>query len=283
MILMSPPIRLGKTTEEREEFLRAAETLGVTTVTVHSRNDWSDDDVESAREFLHQHGLRPGEFSGFYKGRGAGGGLGSYDVEDHKGAVAHYSQQMRHARILGSHCVGFSTYVGRGSALMWTAETWDRTVDAAKELADVAEEVGVDIAAHPHIMSPLNSVDRYVEMLQRVDSPRLKVLLDLVNLTTPLLIYNTTALVDEAFDAIGESVVALHAKDVVMSGGGKIVAHIDEAVPGTGTMDYAAILRRLDRLDHDVTVHVEHFPFAETVQGQQYIRSVARKSRISLN
>ena len=283
MILMSPPLRLGKTTEERDELLRSAETLGATTVTVHSRNDWSDEDVDNARVFLQRNGLRPGEFSGFYKGQGTGGGLGSYAIGDHKAAVAHYTQQMRHARILGSHCVGFSTYVGRGSALMWAEKTWDRTVDAVRELADVAEEVGIDIAAHPHIMSPLFSVDRYVEMLEKVDSPRLKVLLDLVNLTTPFLIYDTTTLVNEAFNVLGHSVVALHAKDVVMSGGGKIIAHIDEAVPGTGTMDYVTILGRLDQLDHDVTVHVEHFPFAETVQGQQYIRSVARKSGITLN
>ena len=39
-------------------------------------------------------------------------------------------------------------------------------------------------------------------------------------------------------------------------------------VPGTGGIDYATILRRLDQLDHDVTVHVEHFPEAETIAGQ---------------
>ena len=48
-------------------------------------------------------------------------------------------------------------------------------------------------------------------------------------------------------------------------------------------MDYETILRRLDGLDQDVTLYAEHYPFAETVQGQEYIRSVARKVGVELN
>ena len=55
------------------------------------------------------------------------------------------------------------------------------------------------------------------------------------------------------------------------------------AVPGEGTMDYHTMLRRLDALGHDVTVHAEHFPYPQTVQGQQYLRSVAREVGVELN
>ncbi len=283
MILMSPPLRPGKTEEERAEFLRKVKTMNVKTVSFAAPADWTDREVEETRRFLDEHGIRSGEFSGFYKGVTRGGGLGAYDKEDHRGAIAHYARQMRHAKILGSHCVGFSTYVGRGSEQMWSAETWARTVGAIEELAKAAEKAGVVVAGHPHVMSPLNSVERYRELLDAVDSPNLKILMDPVNLTWPQLVYETTDLVNKIFDELGDSIVALHAKDVILTGRGKDIAHVDEAVPGTGAMDYATILRRLDALDRDVTLHVEHFPFPETVQGQQYIRHLARESGISLN
>ncbi len=283
MILMSPPLRPGRTKEERAEFIRKVTTMNVKTVSFATSSDWTDKDVEEAKRFLDDYGIKSGEFSGFYKGASYGGGLGAHDEEDHKAAIEHYSRQMRHAKILGSHCVGFSTYVGRGTPAMWTQETWARTVGAVEDLTKVAEKVGVTIAGHPHIMSPLNSVERYSELLQAIDSPNLKILMDPVNLTWPHLVYQTTDLVNKIFDDLGETIVALHAKDVVLTGKGKDIAHVDEAVPGTGSMDYRTILERLDALNHDVTLHVEHFTFAETVQGQQYIRHIAGESDITLN
>lgn len=283
MILMSPPLRMGKTAEERAEFLRKAGVLGVKTFSTATPADWSDEEIEDARKFLDEHGIRVGEFSGFH------GGFGSADRDERQAALQHYRRQLRHARIVGAHCVGFSIICDRETPRMWSEETWRRCIEAVKELAEEAERSGMDVAAHPHIMSPLCSVERYKELLDAVASPRLKVLMDPVNLTWPHLFYGTTELVNGIFDELGQWIVALHAKDVTMSSvkrnGGQYlsVVHLDEAVPGTGVMDYATILRRLDALDHDVTVYVEHFPEDQTIVGQQYIRYVARETGITLH
>ena len=42
-------------------------------------------------------------------------------------------------------------------------------------------------------------------------------------------------------------------------------------------MDYATVLRRLEGLNHDITVNVEHFAYEDMMDGQEYIRGVARK------
>ncbi len=289
MILMSPPLgeylRVGEDGESaREELLRKADLMEVDAFSIKSLPaDWSDDDAREARAFLDDNDLRVGEFTGFYKGTRPWGGLGGYDVEDHEYTIDLYRRQLRHAAILGAHFVGFGLLVGRGTPRMWDDDVWAQCLNGVRELAAMAEEAGIDVAGHPHLQSPLYSVARYVQMLDSVPSPRLKILIDPVNMVTPEMVYRTGELVDEIFDNLGDYVVGLHAKDVTMSGGGKIVAHLDEAVPGAGTMDYATILRRLDALDHDVTLFPEHFPFAETVQGQQYIRSVARKIGVTLN
>ena len=246
------------------------EAFGATTVSASTRPDWTDDEVEAARRFLDDNGVRVGEFSAFHFG------FDHEDAAERDAAQAHYARLLRHGNMLDAHCVGFSTYGDRGRPGMWSEATWERCLDSVARLAEQAERAGMDVAAHPHAMAPLCSVERYREMLDRTGSPRLKVLIDIVNLTWPQRVFDTTALVDEVFDELGGDIVALHAKDVIISGGSGVsaakgmgVIHVDEAVPGTGFMDFDSIVRRLDVLDHDVTVHVEHFEYEDTLQGQE--------------
>ena len=289
MIILSPPLgqflTVGPEGEaDRDELIKHAATMDVTTITVQRvRPEYDDDDVHELREFLDHNGLSVGEFTGFYKGTRPWGGLGGYDREDHRYTLELYERQLRHAKILGAHLVGFGTLVGRGTPKMWEEDTWQQVLDGIRELADLAEDAGMDIGAHPHVMTCMYSVERLKQMLDTVASPRLKILMDPVNLVHPHMAYRTTELVDEIFDGLGSDIVGLHAKDVAVSGGGKIVSHVGEAVPGEGTMDYHTMLRRLDALDHDVTVHAEHFPYPQTVQGQQYLRSVAREVGVELH
>ena len=283
MIILSPPVTLPRTGEERDQFLAKTEAFGSTTVSSSTRPDWTDDDVEALRVFLDDNGIRVGEFSAFHYG------FDHEDAAERDAAQAHYARLLRHGNMLDAHCVGFSTYGDRGKPGMWTEATWERCLDSVARLAEQAERAGMDVAAHPHAMAPLCSVERYREMLDRVGSPRLKVLIDIVNLTWPQRVFDTTALVDEVFDELGGDIAALHAKDVIISGGSGVsaakglgVIHVDEAVPGTGFMDFDAIVRRLDMLDHDVTVHVEHFEYEDTLEGQEHIRRTAESAGVAL-
>ena len=283
MIVLSPPVTLPRTDEEREQFLAKTGAFGSTTVSSSTRPDWTDDDVEAVRRFLDDNGIRVGEFSAFHYG------FDHEDAAERDAAQEHYARLLRHGNMLDAHCVGFSTYGDRGKPGMWTEATWERCLDSVARLAEQAERAGMDVAAHPHAMAPLCSVERYREMLDRVGSPRLKVLIDIVNLTWPQRVFDTTALVDEVFDELGGDIAALHAKDVIISGGSGVsaakglgVIHVDEAVPGTGFMDFDAIVRRLDMLDHDVTVHVEHFEYEDTLEGQQHIRDIAERTGVAV-
>ena len=63
---------------------------------------------------------------------------------------------------------------------MWSEESWGRCLAAASDLVKEAEAAEMDVAAHPHIMSPLCSVERHKELFEAVPSPRLKALMDCV-------------------------------------------------------------------------------------------------------
>ena len=290
MLRFSPPIGhmlvLGNEgAAARTEMLRRARTLGVDTMSVKDFPRWTDAEAKDARRFLDDNGLRIGEVVPFYHGRH----LGSPDRALHKEALDSYARHLHIGAIVGAHCIGFGwgKEFNWASPDIWSQKTWDERVAGVAELAKVAEREGVDLAAHPLYYSPLNSVERYKDMIQRVGSPRLKILVDLVNLTLPHMYYNTTDHVNHVFDELQEHFVSLHAKDVKISGGGigggaraekgNPIVHIDEAVPGTGVMDFHTIMKRLGKLEQDITLHVEHFDYEDTVFGQQYIRGVARE------
>ena len=281
MIFFSPPIQLPNTVDERSDFLEKVHSFEANMISTATPTEWTDKDAEISSRFLEDNGIIVGEFSSFHRGF------------DHENAIErdraqeHYKRMIRHGKIMGAHCVGFSTFGDRGQPGMWSDATWIRCLDAITRLAEQAESAKMDIAAHPHAMAPLCSIKRYIEMLNHVDSHRLKVLIDITNLTWPQKIFNTTELVNEIFDNLGQSIVALHAKDVIISGGSGVeaakgmgVIHVDEAVPGTGFMDFHTIVKRLGMLDHDVTVNVEHFDYKDTLDGQSYIREVADKAKI---
>ena len=93
MILMSPGIRPGKIAEERAAFLRQVGIMEVKTVSMSTPADWSDADVEEAKKFLDDHGIRMREFSGFHSGFGAA------DEDEYQSALEHYRRHLRHQAI----------------------------------------------------------------------------------------------------------------------------------------------------------------------------------------
>ena len=276
MIIMCPPVPLGNDAESRCEMLRRAAELESTTIATRVPEDWPDEKVVETREFLDEHGLRVGEYVQFRFD------FASAVPEEHRAAMADYRRQLRHAGIVGAAFVGFNIVCDRATPRMWTQETWSRCIVAVGELASEAESAGTDVAVHPHYMSPLFSIERVEDLLASVPSARLKVLIDIVNLTSPEMVYRTTELVNNVFDRLGDRIVGLHAKDVTMSGGGNTIVHVDEAVPGTGLMDLATVLRRLDALGRDVTLQVEHLGYEDTLQGAGHIQKLAREAGIAL-
>ena len=276
MIIMCPPVPLGGDDDSRREMLSRAAALESRAIATHVPEEWTDDKVAETRKFLDEHGLRVGEYVQFRFD------FASAKPEEHRAAMADYRRQLRHAAILGAAFVGFNIVCERATPRMWTKDTWRRCIAAVRELCAEAETAGMDVAAHPHYMSPLFSIERVEDLLAAAPSPRLKVLIDIVNLTSPDMVYRTTDLVNEVFDRLGHRIVGLHAKDVTMSGGGNTIVHVDEVVPGTGLMNLAAVLRRLDGLGRDVTLQVEHLDHEDTLRGVGHIRTLAREAGIAL-
>ena len=61
-----------------------------------------------------------------------------------------------------------------------------------KELARETETVNIDKVAHPNIISPLCSVEEYKDLIESVVLPRLKIIIDPVNLVEFRSFFRTT-------------------------------------------------------------------------------------------
>ena len=143
---------------------------------------------------------------------------------------------------LGAECVslwsGASADPGRDAL-------WERMLAGVEELAREAERRGVMLGFEPEPGMLVECVDDYLRLRAAVDSPALRMTLDLGHciLTEP----------GEPADAVrrvGAELVNVHAEDMRRP--------LHEHLPfGEGEMDYAPILRALAEMRYDGLVNVE--------------------------
>jgi sugar phosphate isomerase/epimerase len=104
-----------------------------------------------------------------------------------------------------------------------------------------------------------DSVESYIKLIKAVDRPGFAVHLDPCNLiNSPRRFYDTTTLINECFDKLGEWVVSCHAKDLKWEI--EMSIHFVEVPVGEGKIDYKTYLKRLAQLDDRVPLMLEHCP-----------------------
>ena len=112
--------------------------------------------------------------------------LASPDPDIRREASESLSQGFRAARALNAHCVGVSVIAnGPEEGDLWSDEVWHRLVQGMAEVMAEAENLGVDLGVHPGNRGPLDAPAQLRRLLDDVASPRLKVIFDPVNMTTP--------------------------------------------------------------------------------------------------
>jgi sugar phosphate isomerase/epimerase len=133
---------------------------------------------------------------------------------------------LQRLRVLVSACKGMGTSVvtlctgTRDPEDMWrwhpentSSQAWEdllRSMDAALH---IAEEEDVTLAFEPERANVINTASRGRALLDAIQSPRLKVVIDPANLIVPGNEQQIHSVLDEAFDLLGKDIVLAHAKD----------------------------------------------------------------------
>ena len=96
-------------------------------------------------------------------------------------------------------------------------------IENLKRIVEYAEKMGVCIGIEPVYKHIMCNVERTRAVLDAVNSPNLRVILDPINLLNAENEKQHEKIVEEAFDVIGNEIDAIHIKDYVVREDGSIV------------------------------------------------------------
>jgi sugar phosphate isomerase/epimerase len=159
--------------------------------------------------------------------------------------------------------------------------TFDRLIDSIKKICATAEAEGVTVGIEGHVVSTLDSAQRVRDLFDAVGSPRLKFNFDPVNFVgTVRDAHDTSRMLNEMYDILGNDMVAAHAKDCALLD--EHVVHIVEVVPCTGTLNYEIFMRRWVECCPEGYFLIEHLPDDKVIIAREAIGRKAAQFGIPL-
>ncbi|GAA5031402.1 TIM barrel protein [Actinopolymorpha pittospori] len=129
-------------------------------------------------------------------------------------------------------------------------DAWTDLRATLDQLLPAAEAAGVRLGVEPEAGNVVSDAARARRLLDELggDAALVGIVLDPANLLDPSTARDQERILSAAFDELGDSVVCLHAKDVVTAG---------YAAAGTGLLDYDLVLRLHAGLPHAVPVVIQ--------------------------
>ena len=259
--------------------------LGLTGVGTHFQGDpatLTREELRRARDVFAAHGIAVVQSWGWQQP------LVSVDETVRREAARKLGHAVRVAAELGAQSV-LSGPGSRNPRGPWnphrdnhSASAEDALVRSLREVTSACEQYGVPIALECHVTSTLDSATRVRRVLDRVDSPWIKVSLDPVNFIGDFAtLWDTTPLLNELFDTLGPAIAAAHIKDVYAED--RLVVHLSETVPGDGVLDFATFFRRFEELLPDGYGLVEHLPESLVPQAVANVRQTLTKLGLPIN
>jgi len=171
--------------------------------------------------------------------------------------MIHPDLEQRHAglsrlRELASACHGLGASIitlstgTRDPENMWrghphnhSPEAWDDLVNAMGEAVTIAEASDIVLAFEPEVNNVVDSAKKARRLLDTIQSPHLKVLIDAANLFHAGELPRMEAILEEAFALLSDDIVVAHAKDLRQDG------DAGHEAAGTGLLDYDLYVKLL--------------------------------------
>ena len=162
----------------------------------------------------------------------------------------------------------------------FTKEAWKRSVESIRRILDATAGYKVVWGMEQCITTAVSSPEATRQIIEDVDDPRCKCVLDVTNMISLHTLYRSSELIDEIFDLLGEDIVGAHAKDFRLED--RMLVDLQEVPPGQGILDYETYLVRLSRLSWPRTLMLEHFPAEEYPAAKRYIEETAARVGVGI-
>lgn len=155
----------------------------------------------------------------------------------------------------------------------WTALSRRQLIRSLRECASAAADTGVYLSLEAHQLVTLQTPEVTRDVLDAVDSPWVKSDLDVANWITLENTFDSGGAIDHMFDVLGNHIVSGHAKDSRIED--QLTIHITSCAPGTGTLDFATYLRRMEALDPSYPLIVEGASYKEWPASAAFLHRTA--------
>ena len=204
--------------------------------------------ADEVREALKRHGLEVAVLGCYLK-------LADFDEETAEKTRRIYEAHLRFAGWIGARCVGTETppapSAGEVGASCQKEETYQIFLKRVRPIVRCAEEEGVDLAIEPVCSHVIYSAALTERLLNDLNSDRVKVILDAVNLIDSRHVPMAQQIVEDAIQRLGAKTTVMHLKDFVPVPD----APRPKAVAcGLGQMQYGPLLRLAKERELPITL-----------------------------
>ena len=212
-------------------------------------------ELESLRDFVHSQGLEMPIISPAFNFIGT--------AEERKESIDKAYRCIGYAEMLGASLI--RTFVSNVGSAEATESQWNQCVSALKEISAAAYAKGIAFAIETHPQQLMDTVQTTLELIGRVNSPGLQVLLDIWHLFN-----EGEADPIKALHTLYPYTVHIHAKNMIRHPEGNKIVYFEE-----GDMNYPSFLEVLKSTDYDRFLSVEWFgqePWAAAEHELAYLR-----------
>ena len=198
----------------------------------------------------------------------------SPDETERRKAVAYCQERLALAEAIGARCC---VNIAGSRGPKWdgpdprdlTEETFDLIVETVRAIIDAVRPTRAAYTLETMPWMYPDSLESYERLIVAIDRPTFAVHFDPVNLINcPERCFNNAALMRDFIRRLGGRIRSVHAKDIRLDN--RLTVHLDECLPGTGSLDYAVLLSELEKIDPQIPVMTEHLAGAD-----EYARAVA--------
>ena len=184
------------------------------------------------------------------------------DLDERKANMDYCVNQLRLADFLGARCAvnvagAFGPRWDGGYKANFTDEAWKKTVNMVQEIIDRANIKNTYFTLEPMPWMIPTGPQEYLRLLEAVDRDRFAIHMDIINMINSADRYfNPENFIDECASLLGSKIRSCHIKDVHLDE--RYTLRLEECGPGDGEFPLRYYVKKMNELDPDMPVILEH-------------------------
>lgn len=252
-------MRLGTSSplshDSAEDWAKKQTELGCTAVVFPVQSNEGENKICEYKAAAEKHGLMIAEV-GIWRNALAS------DPEERRKNIDYCVEQLRMADFLGARCAvnvagAFGPRWDGHYRANFTDDAWKQTVSMVQDIIDRADVKNTYFTLEPMPWMIPTGPKEYLRLMEMVDRDRFAVHLDGINMINSAERYfYAEEFIDECIRLLGDRIKSCHIKDVHLKE--EFTLQLEECAPGKGEFPLRHYTARLNELDSDMPVILEH-------------------------